>query len=807
MKQTTLNTCITSLFLAGMTSPAVQASKPNIIFILADDLGYGDLSCYNPDSKIKTPNIDRIASEGMSFTDAHSGAALSTPTRYGVLTGRYAFRSKLKSGVLGTYADPLIEANRLTVGSFLQQNGYNTACIGKWHLGYNWPKNTSEQINFEESITGGPVDRGFDYYFGVDRPDTPPYCFIENRNTIGIPSIPKPTEMFGQSGVMISGWKLENLLPGISNRAVEYINNSDEIFKRDPEKPFFLYFALTAPHTPIAPAEGFIGSSEAHRYGDFVQQIDWEIGRVLKALDDQGLKENTLIIFTSDNGPMPWDGTNMQGVMNSLLQYGHNPSYVFRGKKSDIWEAGHRVPFIARWPEQIPANTKNDEIISLVDFMGTCAGILGETLPEGAGEDSYNLLPVLTAQNYDRPLRNALVNHSGKGLFALRQGDWKLILGGGSGGFTNPQTEEAAAALGWPPIQLYNLANDIGEKNNLQAFYPDKIIEMTAILDSIKRGKVINPSGSIYADNILEFDATDTNSYIDCGAQQTYMPDNFTIELWANFTASGGTILSTGASSATLGNQGYTLRLNTNNNKVEFTFGISTGTWQVSSSSGAVSLNTWTHIAIVYNRSSVQMYLNGVDNGLTEFTSPMSVSSQKLYIGEHPSFSNRRITGQLSDIRIWNTAKSQTDIKATMYGFLNGNEPGLVANWKLNEGSGTNIYDLTMRFHAIRKTGTRWVVNTIHGDDDETRNNNIVYNPVKIWPTMVVAGEPVNIQWNPGNSKPVVRLYSSTGQLIDTPSVNDDNIGQINTAKLKQGLYFVHIVSVNVHQSEKIIVN
>lgn len=485
MKKRTFTACATALYLAGMANTYAEGTKPNIIFIMADDLGYGDLSCNNPESKIYTPHIDSLANHGIRFTDAHSGAALSTPTRYGVLTGRYSFRSRLQSGVLGAEAEPLIEEDRMTVGKLLQQNGYNTACFGKWHLGLDFPKDNKGNVNYAGKFQNGPVTRGFDYYYGVNVNNST--FFIENNMAVEVPSVPKPDGMWGDPGLMAPGWTFENIMPTLKDKAIDYIKNTSG--KRDSDKPFFIYFAATTPHTPIAPTEQFIGTSKAHRIGDFVQQLDWEVGQIMEALKEEGLDQNTLIIFTSDNGPMHWDGSNMQGGLNSIFRHGHNPSYIFRGKKSDVWEAGHRIPFVAYWPGQIPANTVSDEIISLVDLMGTCAGIVGTELPQGVGEDSYNILPALKAEN-TTPVRKVLLNYSGGGGFALRQGNWKFIDAGGSRGFSAPKTDADAAALGLPLIQLYNLADDPAEENNLQAEYPEKVKEMTVLLDSIRYGRI-----------------------------------------------------------------------------------------------------------------------------------------------------------------------------------------------------------------------------------------------------------------------------------------------------------------------------
>ncbi len=383
----------------------VQDVSPNIIIILADDLGYGDLSCLNINSKIQTPNLDKLAESGMIFTDAHSSAAVCSPTRYGLLTGRYNWRSKLKRNVLWYWDEPLIENDRLTLGDLLSQCGYATACIGKWHLGWEWPSNDgsrvndqlhigeynkkirdafSKKIDFTKKIAGGPVSRGFDYYFGDDVPGFPPFCFIENDRILQLPTREKPDSIFGYSngGPMVEGWNWENLLPEYTKKAVQYIYGEDDTGRpmREKNKPFFLYFPLSAPHVPIAPSQKFRGSSDAYAYGDFVQQIDWTVKEILDALDQIGQKQNTLVIFTSDNGSPGRSGENMVGEYNSVRESGHNPSYIFRGTKTDTWEGGHRVPFIARWPGLISSGTMSSETICLTDLMATFASIVTKPL-------------------------------------------------------------------------------------------------------------------------------------------------------------------------------------------------------------------------------------------------------------------------------------------------------------------------------------------------------------------------------------------------------------------------------------------
>ncbi len=479
---------------------------PNIVYILADDMGYGDVSCLNPESKILTPNLDKLAGEGIIFTDAHSGSAVCTPTRYGVLTGRYCWRSQLKRSVLWHWDGPLIEENRLTVGTFLKQNGYATACVGKWHLGWDWNATDGsvlndsvalgdytkghirnrfgDKVDFTMPIENGPVKKGFDYYFGDDVPNFPPYCFIENEKTLGIPGLRKPGDMFGVSGPMIEGWELAAVIPALTEKAVAYIKAKPEegLFRKEKGQPFFLYFPLTAPHTPIAPTVNFKGKSKAGAYGDFVQEVDWTVGQILNALEEEGIAENTLVIFTSDNGSPGRDGTNMSGDISSILKFGHNPSYIFRGTKADIWEGGHHVPFIARWPGKISPGSESDEIICLTDLMATCAAILDAPLPQNAGEDSYNILPALMGQSYEGPIREATIHHSAQGCFSVRQGKWKLVLCSGSGGWSHPRTNEEAAELGLPGVQLYDLDNDIAEQHNVQNQYPEVVEKLTGLL-------------------------------------------------------------------------------------------------------------------------------------------------------------------------------------------------------------------------------------------------------------------------------------------------------------------------------------
>ena len=463
---------LVSFVLLRPISAAVPLSKPNIVYILADDQGYGDVQALNPvRGKIKTPHIDRLAAQGMTFTDAHSGSSVCTPTRYGLLTGRYAWRTRLQSSVLsGTDDPPLIAEGRLTVPAFLRQHGYATAAIGKWHLGFTSERPASAVPSPAASapptqkmgraglpvgsrIIGSPITRGFDYFWGCSNARTMSGLIEQDRVVENLP----PIEM----------------LPRLERQAVHYI--ADRAAAAKSGKPFFLYVPLTSPHTPILPAPEWQGRSGLGAYGDFVMQTDAVVGKILAALDAHGLAENTLVIFTADNGCSPEANTS------GLEKRGHFASAQFRGYKADIWEGGHRVPFFARWPGRIAAGSRTDQIVCLTDFMRTAADLLGTTLPDNAAEDSVSFLPALLGRD-TAPLRDAVVHHSIDGKFSIRQGPWKLILGPGSGGWGEPR-DTAARKAGLPELQLYNLGADPGETKNLQDENPAIIAHLRALLD------------------------------------------------------------------------------------------------------------------------------------------------------------------------------------------------------------------------------------------------------------------------------------------------------------------------------------
>ncbi|NPA36270.1 MAG: arylsulfatase [Chlorobi bacterium] len=475
------------IFFAGCEYGINKPEKPNIVIILADDMGIGDLQCYNQSSKISTPNIDRLASEGMKFTDAHSASAVCTPTRYSLLTGRYCWRTRLKKGVLWPWDEPLIEGNRLTIAEMLRQQGYRTALIGKWHLGWNWPvkdsispgKNNGAGVDYSKPITGGPLDHGFDYYFGDDVPNFPPYTFIENRKVTIVPTVVKPDSLFGHKGMMAPGWKLQNVMPSITKRAVRYI--ADE--SKDIKTPFFLFFSLTAPHTPIAPDDRFKGKSIVGPYGDYVQEVDFVVGEIMEALKKNGLEKNTLLVFTSDNGSPARNGKDWSGPIGSVVsEYGHNPSGIYRGFKGDVWEGGHREPFIIKWPGVVKPGSVSDALITSMDIMPTVAGILDVNIPAGNTEDAHSFEGILTGKT-DKA-REYLINHSLKGVFAIRKGKWKLILSDRSGGFSDIVNPKGFGIE--TPGQLYDLEKDPGEKNNLWKEYPEIVKELKKKLRNIQ---------------------------------------------------------------------------------------------------------------------------------------------------------------------------------------------------------------------------------------------------------------------------------------------------------------------------------
>lgn len=498
---------LTTLLLLPFTVLRAADAKPNILVILADDLGYGDVQCNNPErGKIPTPNIDRLAAQGMRFTDGHSSSGVCSPSRYTLLTGRYHWRTKLQSGIVGVFGDPLIAADRMTIGTLAKQQGCRTACIGKWHLGWDWPVTkeqrpllasskqpadeaarlnkkaaaagaiaTEQQIAawrdiFSKPIAGGPCTRGFDLYFGTDIPNWPPFCFIQNDRTLGIPTEFLPRECMmknqaSQQGPALKGWKLEGILPALGDRTIQFIGESVQ-----KKEPFLIYMPLTSPHTPLAVNPEWMDKSKLNLFADFVMETDAVVGRVLDALEKSGAADNTLVLFTADNGCAPYIG------VQDLEKRGHYPSGPLRGYKADAWEGGHRVPFMVRWPGVVKAGSVCNQLVYQADFIRTFADVFGVKLPDNAGEDSFSLMPLLKGE--DKPIRENAVSASIQGVPALRSGTWKYIPAPGSGGWGSGGDQSQ-------PVQLYNLADDLGETKNLAASMPEKVAEMKALLEKL----------------------------------------------------------------------------------------------------------------------------------------------------------------------------------------------------------------------------------------------------------------------------------------------------------------------------------
>jgi arylsulfatase A len=490
MKQTRI-----SLFLAlGLAAHAFSQQKPNIIIVLADDMGYGDVSAYNPGSKIPTPNIDRLASEGMKFTDGHCSSAVCTPTRYSLLTGRYHWRTRLQQGVLGGFSLPLIAPERLTVAGLLGGQGYHSACIGKWHLGMKWPLKDGtvaddegnfhtpfqdvSRVDYTAPIRSGPVDSGFDHFHGISASlDMFPYVWIHDR----LPTeIATETKAFHRPGPAGRDFEAIDVQSGITTRTVEYIGERAADAKNG--KPFFAYVPLASPHTPIVPTPEFQGKSGINPYADFILQIDRDMGLILDALEKHGLAENTLVIFTADNGCSP------AAEIPELHAAGHHPSHIYRGHKADLYEGGIRVPFLVRWPAKIKAGSVSHQLVGQFDFLATFAEIVGARIPASAGEDSVSFLAALLGKD-EGPIRTSLISQSFNGSFAIRDGQWKLCLSPGSGGWSHPRPG-SADTIGLPPFQLYDLASDPGENTNLYAEHPERVQQMKAMLEhAIARGR------------------------------------------------------------------------------------------------------------------------------------------------------------------------------------------------------------------------------------------------------------------------------------------------------------------------------
>ena len=487
-----------------------MSSRPNIVFFFCDDLGWGDVSCLNPDSRIRTPHIDALAASGITFTDAHAGSAVCTPSRYTLLTGRYCWRTRLKDGVNGGYSPALLTPHRSTVASRLRETGYATACVGKWHIGMDWELRAGvaesegpeqhfapdedrldDLVDFTRPVRNGPVDVGFDHYFGISASlDMSPYVYIEDDRVTELPIGHSPAdtgELRARAGVAAPGWRHENVLPELQRRAIDWIDkHAGSAGSRDETAPFFLYVPVNGPHTPVVPTDEWKGRSGCGVYGDFVMQIDAVVGSIVAKLDELGIRDTTAFFFASDNGPETITAPYRE-------RYGHQSAWKFRGMKRDNWEGGHRIPYVVSWPERVAAGSRSQRFVELADFYATALQIAGADVArvggesEGSGppggEDSFSMLALLlgeAAPDY----REFAVHHSASGKWAVRRDRWKLLLHSGSGG------NEYECDENDDPVQLYDMQADPFETTNLYASHPTVVQELKALcLEVITQGR------------------------------------------------------------------------------------------------------------------------------------------------------------------------------------------------------------------------------------------------------------------------------------------------------------------------------
>ena len=498
MKLMPLFFCLSfSCLLSGVEQPPTH---PNVIFVLADDLGIGDVSPTNTDCKIKTPHLQKMADEGITFHDAHTSSSVCTPTRYGVLTGRYNWRSRLARGVLSGNSNHLIPTNRATVGHLLKRAGYHTQMIGKWHLGWDWDRSGEgwNNINYEKPVQNGPDINGFINYYGhCGSLDMPPYVWVDTRKVTALPDreegVTRKEDPYGwyREGPIGPDFKIDEVLPHLFDKSITYVKQ-----RAKKKKPFFLYLPLPAPHTPIVPVPPFKGASKMNPYADFVMQVDHHMGDLFQALKDAGVHDNTLVFFTSDNGCSP------EGNFAELKKFDHYPSAGFRGHKADIYEGGHRVPLIVRWPKGILAGQNTNALVCLTDLYSTLQEITGQKKIPDAGEDSFSLLPAFAGKTTTE--RTTLISHSINGSFAIRQGNWKLCLSAGSAGWSAPR-EADAKKQGLPPMQLYNLKADKAEQNNLFDQKKGKVKELLDLLEKEVSSGRCTPGESVPNDRKVSF--------------------------------------------------------------------------------------------------------------------------------------------------------------------------------------------------------------------------------------------------------------------------------------------------------------
>ncbi|HBJ86031.1 MAG TPA: arylsulfatase [Verrucomicrobiales bacterium] len=486
-----------------LVASAFAAVRPNIVILYADDMGYGDLGVQNPQSKIPTPHLDKLAQAGMRFTDAHSSSGICTPSRYALLEGRYHWRKF--HGIVNSFDQPVMDDEKLTMAEMLKAQGYQTACIGKWHLGWDWnaikhpgaePSQAKgkgkggagfapDAFDWSKPIPGGPLSHGFDHYFGDDVPNFPPYAWFENDRVITTPTVALTTtaptaegSWEARPGPAVKDWDFWAVMPTLTQKAEEWIGRQKQ------DTPFFLYFPFTSPHAPIVPTQEFTGKSGANGYGDFMVQTDDTVGRVLAALEKHGFADNTLVIFTADNGPEHY-------AYERVKNFGHRSMGPLRGLKRDIWEGGHRVPFIVRWPGVVPAGKVNDGLISQIDLFATIASIVGSNIPAGSAEDSFNQLALIKGAGPSA--RATVVHNTNPNGYALRHGDWVLIEAKTDGVSKVPAwfDEANGYTAKTQPGELYNLRDDLSQQHNLHAEKPEKVAELKALLAKVReKGQV-----------------------------------------------------------------------------------------------------------------------------------------------------------------------------------------------------------------------------------------------------------------------------------------------------------------------------
>ncbi len=487
---------IVALNLTALHAVGAPPARPNIVILYADDMGYGDLGVQNPESKIPTPHLDRLAAQGVRCTDAHSSSGVCTPSRYALLHGRYHWRKF--HGIVNSFDQPILDAERTTLPELLKTKGYKTACIGKWHLGWDWNAIkrpgaapikgegkvqggfAPDSFDWSKPIPGGPLSHGFDYYFGDDVPNFPPYAWFENDRVITEPTVPLSTpkrtaegSWEARPGPSVKDWDFWAVMPKLTEKAVEWIGQQKE------GEPFFLYFPFTSPHAPIVPTWEFVGKSKAGGFGDFVAQTDDTVGRVLQALQDCGFEENTLVIFTADNGPEHY-------AYDRIQNFQHRSMGPLRGLKRDLWEGGHRVPFIVRWPRKVPAGNVFPGILSQIDIYATIATIVEAEIPSGSAEDSYNQYSFIVSKTPS--VRGTLVHNTNANGYAIRHGDWVLIAAKTGGVTKVPEWFDQANGYvkNTHPGELYNLREDLAQKHNLYADQPDKVQGLSALLEQVR---------------------------------------------------------------------------------------------------------------------------------------------------------------------------------------------------------------------------------------------------------------------------------------------------------------------------------